>query len=411
MNNCHHEATIGLSAPLHFPSEDTFAGLGFVGALLLALAGGIVLNLMPCVLPVLAIKAFGLVEHARASALEARLQGISYTAGVLLSFAAIGAVLIALRSAGAELGWGFQLQLPLFVGAMIYVLFAVGLNLSGVFTIGQRIGGLGLGLATRESYSGSFWTGALATLVATPCTAPFMAAAIGYAITQPWYGSLAILEAVGLGLALPYLAIAFAPRLRRLLPKPGIWMLWLKQALAFPVYGTAVWLAYVLSLEAGAEAASGASAGLVLIAFAAWLHEASRSVDRRWHGLAMSFSTLAITGAFGLIIVTANQVPTLSSQTAQQSGLNWRPFSQMLVDDLRTEGTPIFIDFTAAWCITGEAVRDRRGPSDPRHHVTSRGIDLVQEREGYGLAGNRTCKIAIRRDDAVDNHYAARTRL
>jgi thiol:disulfide interchange protein len=355
---------IAISVPIHFPAQDTFASLDFVGALLLALAGGIVLNLMPCVLPVLAIKAFGLVEHARASAREARLQGIAYTAGVLISFAAIGAVLIALRSAGAELGWGFQLQSPLFVGAMIYVLFAVGLNLSGVFTIGERMGGLGIGLATRESYAGSFWTGALATLVATPCTAPFMAAAIGYAITQPWYGSLAIFEAVGLGLALPYLAIAFAPGLRRLLPKPGMWMLWLKQALAFPVYGTAVWLAYVLSLEAGAEAASAALAGLVFIAFAAWLHEAFRSADRLWRGLAMSFSTLAIIGALGLIVVTANQVPTSSSQTGEQGGLNWRPFSQMLVDELRAEGKPIFIDFTAAWCITCQ-VNERVALSDP----------------------------------------------
>ena len=247
---------ISISTAVQFAVGGGSTALGFLGALLLALAGGIVLNLMPCVLPVLAIKVFGLVEHARVSAREVRLQGVAYTAGVLLSFAAIGAVLIAVRSAGAEIGWGFQLQSPLFVAAMIYVLFAVGLNLSGVFTIGERMGGFGLGLATRESYAGSFWTGALATLVATPCTAPFMAAAIGYAITQPWYKSLAIFEAVGLGLALPYAAIAFGPGLRRFLPKPGMWMLRLKQILAFPVYGTAVWLAYVLSIEAGAEVAA-----------------------------------------------------------------------------------------------------------------------------------------------------------
>jgi thiol:disulfide interchange protein len=355
---------IAISAPVRFPAQDAFADLGFARALLLALVGGIVLNLMPCVLPVLAIKAFGLVEHARASAREVRLQGIAYTAGVLMSFAAIGAVLIALRSAGAEFGWGFQLQSPLFVAAMIYALFAVGLNLSGIFTIGERMGGVGISLATRKSYAGSFWTGALATLVATPCTAPFMAAAIGYAITQPWYGSLAIFEAVGLGLAFPYAAIAFAPGLCRLLPKPGMWMLWLKQMLAFPVYGTAVWLAYVLSLEAGAEAASAALAGLVLIAFAAWLYEASRSADRRWRGLAMSFSALAVIGAFGLIVVTANQVATSSSQAAEQGGLNWRPFSQTLVDELRAEGKPIFIDFTAAWCITCR-VNERVALSDP----------------------------------------------
>jgi thiol:disulfide interchange protein len=355
---------IAISTPVQFAAGDGFATVRFLGALLLALAGGIVLNLMPCVLPVLAIKAFGLVEHAHASAREVRLQGVAYSAGVLMSFAAIAAVLIALRSAGAEIGWGFQLQSPLFVAAMIYVLFAVGLNLSGVFTIGEQMGGFGLGLATRESYAGSFWTGALATLVATPCTAPFMAAAIGYAITQPWYKSLAIFEAVGLGLALPYVAIAFGPGLRRFLPKPGMWMLRLKQILAFPVYGTAVWLAYVLSIEAGAEVAAAALAGLVLIGFAAWLYEASRSAEGRWRGYAMSLSAVTVVGAFGLPVITGGQGPISSSQTAEQTGLGWQPFSEALVDQLRAEGKPIFIDFTAAWCITCQ-VNERVALTDP----------------------------------------------
>jgi thiol:disulfide interchange protein len=370
---------IAISATIHSGVVDAFAGVGFFGALLLGLAGGIILNLMPCVLPVLAIKAFGLVEHARASPREVRLQGIVYLVGVLVSFGAIGGALIALRSAGAELGWGFQLQSPLFVGTMIYVLFAIGLNLSGVFTIGERMGGVGIGLATRESYAGSFWTGALATLVATPCTAPFMAAAMGYAITQAWYGSLAIFEAVGLGLAFPYVAIAFAPGLRGLLPKPGMWMLWLKQVLAFPVYGTAVWLAYVLSIEAGAEAATAALAGLVFIAFAAWLHEASRSAEDWRRGLAMSFSALAVIGACGLLVVTASQTSTPSSQTAGQAGLNWRPFSPALVDELRAEGKPIFIDFTAAWCITCQ-VNERVALADPavRRAFAERGVATLR---------------------------------
>jgi thiol:disulfide interchange protein/DsbC/DsbD-like thiol-disulfide interchange protein len=355
---------IAISTPVRSAVGEGVAGLGFFGVLLLALAGGIVLNLMPCVLPVLAIKAFGLVEHAHASARVVRFQGIAYTVGVLVSFAVIGAVLITLRSAGAEIGWGFQLQSPLFVAAMIYVLFAVGLNLSGVFTVGERMGGLGLGLAARESYAGSFWTGALATLVATPCTAPFMAAAIGYAITQPWYKSLAIFEAVGLGLAFPYAAIAFAPGLRRFLPKPGMWMLRLKQILAFPVYGTAVWLTYVLSLEAGALAATAALAGLVLIAFAAWIHESTRSAESRWHGWARSFSALAVVSACCLFIVPGVQEPTSSSHAGVQTGPDWQPFSQALVDQLRADGRPIFIDFTAAWCITCQ-VNERVALSNP----------------------------------------------
>jgi thiol:disulfide interchange protein DsbD len=179
------------------------------------------LNLMPCVLPVLSIKAFGLVQHAHSARREARIQGLAYTAGVLVSFAAIAAILLGVRAAGTQIGWGFQLQSPMFVAVMIYVLFAVGLNLSGVFSFGERFAGIASEFSSRARYSGSFLTGALATLVATPCTAPLMAAALGYAITQPWYRSFAIFEAVGLGLAFPYLAIAFSPRLRRFLPKQG----------------------------------------------------------------------------------------------------------------------------------------------------------------------------------------------
>jgi thiol:disulfide interchange protein DsbD len=236
---------IKISTPVVAGLSNTVGGVGFIWAALMAFAGGVLLNLMPCVLPVLSIKAFGLVEHAQSAPREVRLQGVAYGAGVLISFAAIGVALIGFRAAGAEIGWGFQLQSPVFVAAMIYLLFAVGLNLSGVFSFGERVASIVGEVGSRERYSGSFLTGALATLIATPCTAPFMAAALGYAITQPWYRSLTIFEAVGLGLAFPYLAIAFSPGLRRFLPKPGIWMLRVKQLLAFPIYGTAVWLSFV----------------------------------------------------------------------------------------------------------------------------------------------------------------------
>ena len=243
--------TITISSPIEPAAASSVGQLGFVWALVLAAVGGLLLNLMPCVLPVLSIKAFSLAQHAQSAAREVRIQGLAYTAGVLASFAAIAAVLLGMRGAGSEIGWGFQLQSPLFVALMIYVLFAVGLNLSGVFGFGERIAGVAGELSTHTGYSGSFLTGALATLVATPCTAPFMAAALGYAITQPWYRSLLIFEAVGFGMALPYLAIAFSPALRRFLPKPGSWMVGLKQFLAFPIYGTAVWLIFVLAKEGG----------------------------------------------------------------------------------------------------------------------------------------------------------------
>jgi thiol:disulfide interchange protein len=182
-------------------------------------------------------------------------------------------VLIGLRAAGAEIGWGFQLQSPIFVAAMIYVLFAVGLHLSGVFTFGVGMTRTGGNLASLDGYAGSFFSGALATLVATPCTAPFMAAALGYAITQPWYISLAVFAVLGLGLAFPYLMISFSPAARRVLPKPGAWMLRLEQILAFPVYGTAVWLMFVLSLETGPIGTTAVLAGLVALR--------SRPVERK----------------------------------------------------------------------------------------------------------------------------------
>jgi thiol:disulfide interchange protein DsbD len=355
---------ISISAPIGAAAPDAYAGLGLMAALLLALVGGIVLNLMPCVLPVLSIKVFALVQHSQSTPREMRLQGIAYAAGVLASFAMIASALIGLRAAGAEIGWGFQLQSPIFVTLMIYLLFAVGLNLSGVFSIGSRLSGVGGDLALQEGYAGSFLTGTLATLVATPCTAPFMAAAIGYAVTQPWYVSLAVLEAIAFGLALPYLLVAFSPRARRLLPRPGIWMLRLKQILAFPVYGTAVWLMFVLSQQAGASGTTATLAGLVLIAFAAWLYDAVYSSEGQWRSWGVGLSALAVAGAFALLYLIDDGGPSQASPGAAKAGLDWQPFSQSRFDALRVEGRPVFIDFTAAWCITCK-VNERIALADP----------------------------------------------
>ena len=186
---------------------------------------------------------------------------------------------------------------------MIYLaVFAVGLeSLRRLFRVGNGIVGVGNGLASRQGYVGSFFTGTLTTLVATPCTAPFMAAAVGYAVTQPWYVALGVLEAIGLGLALPYLVVAFSPRARRLLPRPGIWMLRLKEILAFPVYGTAVWLMYVLFQQTGASGATASLAGLVLIAFAAWLYNAVYSSEGRSRNWGVGLAASAAAGAFGLL--------------------------------------------------------------------------------------------------------------
>jgi thiol:disulfide interchange protein DsbD len=342
------------------------AGIGFFEALALAILGGIVLNLMPCVLPVLTLKAMVLVRHAHGDPRTVRLQGIAYAAGVLASFALVAAALIAIRAAGTEIGWGFQLQSPVFVTVMIYVLFAVGLSLSGVFTMGDGIAGMGSGLAAREGYAGSFFTGALATLVATPCTAPFMAAAIGFAITQPWYLSFAVFEAIGLGLALPYLLLAFSPGLRRFLPRPGAWMDRFKQLLAFPVYATAVWLAFVLASETGSIGITAALAGLVLIAFAAWVYDSVRLGEGRFRLAALAVSALAVGGAAWLLTVTDDGIPSAqaASNEAATDGVAWKAYSQGALDAARAAGKPVFVDFTADWCITCK-VNERVALGDP----------------------------------------------
>ncbi len=245
-------------------------------ALVLALAGGLLLNLMPCVLPVLSVKAMSLLRHAGAGRAALAAQGGAYTAGVLVSFGALAAAMIALRAGGAQIGWGFQLQSPWFVALLAYVLFAMGLALSGVIAIGGRFAGLGQRLTERGGLGGSFFTGALATVAATPCTAPFMGVAVGFAVTQPPATALMVFEALGLGLALPYLILTLVPAWRRFLPRPGAWMERLEQLLAFPLYASVAWLVWVLSQQAGPRAVGAALSGLILIAFAAWLYRGSR---------------------------------------------------------------------------------------------------------------------------------------
>jgi thiol:disulfide interchange protein DsbD len=371
--------TAGVIAPAGTPAARV-AGLGLVEALLLAILGGMVLNLMPCVLPVLSIKALSLIRHAQSAPREVRLQGLAYAAGVLASFALVAGTLIALRTAGAEIGWGFQLQSPIFLTIMIYVLFAVGLSLSGVFTFGDSVAGIGSGLAAREGYGGSFFTGALATLVATPCTAPFMAAAIGFAITQPWYVSFAVFEAIGVGLALPYVLLAFSPAARRFLPKPGAWMNSFKQLLAFPVYGTAVWLAFVLASESGSIGITAALAGLVLIGFAAWLYEAVRLGEGRGRLAGLAVSAIAVAGALALLELPGQTGYEASGPEAgggaHSAGSGWEPFSAARLASLRAAGKPVFVDFTADWCITCK-VNERVALGDPAVKQAFAGAGVV----------------------------------
>lgn len=323
--------------------------LGLAAALGLALAGGLVLNLMPCVFPVLSIKALSLLAAARDGAATTRRHGLAYTAGVLASFAALALLLVALRAAGAEIGWGFQFQSSLFVLLVAYLLFAVGLSLSGLLEIGASLTGLGSGLASRSGYAGSFFTGVLATVVATPCTAPFMGAALAFALSEPAPQLVAVFLALGLGLALPYLLLAWWPALQRWLPRPGAWMETFKQALAFPMYAAAVWLVWVLAQQSGPSGVLIALAGLVLIAFAAWLRRIGGS---RLPARAGALASAALALAGGLWLPPPEAAVAASTAASTGGGAPSEPYTPERLQALRAAGQPVFVNLTAAWCIS-----------------------------------------------------------
>jgi len=317
-------------------------------ALLLALLGGLILNLMPCVLPVLAIKALGFAQQAAQNPSVARRHGLSFTAGVLFFFGVLGGLIMALRAAGATIGWGFQLQSPIVVAATAYILFTVGLNLSGVFEFGTiSIGGRS---ADRNGYAGSFFTGVLATLVASPCTAPFMGAALGLALAQPWYVAALIFQAVGLGMALPYLVLSFVPRLVRLLPRPGAWLAWFKQALAFPMYGACIWLVWVLAQQVGVDSLAWTLIGLLLIGFSAWLVGVGQTGFARTRLVTRCLATATVITAITLLAMMP--APNEGAVRQQTAGLVWGKFSPAELDSVRAAGNPVMVDITAAWCVS-----------------------------------------------------------
>lgn len=321
-------------------------------ALLFAFLGGLILNLMPCVFPVLSIKFLSLVETTHADAGEIRHHGIAYLLGVVLSFLVVAGVLIALRAGGEQIGWGFQLQSPVVVGLLVYLFVLIGLNLSGYFEFGLSLMNAGGGIASRSGYSGSFYTGVLAAVVAAPCTAPFMGAAVGYALTEDAISALLIFTSLGLGMALPYVLLCFSPPLLNRLPKPGQWMETLKEFFAFPMFATAIWLIWVLNLQTGANGLLAILAGLLLIAFALWLYR--RRGDGAGRLIANGFISLLLVGALGLTGLVDNTGKSQGESIAvkgESSGLHSEPYSPERLKSLVAEG-PVFVNFTAAWCIT-----------------------------------------------------------
>ena len=342
-------APTAASAPASFaPTAVAQPSLGgILGALLAALLGGLVLNLMPCVLPVLSLKVLGLAQSGE-SADKAKKHALVYTAGVLVAFAAVGLTAIGLRSAGLALGWGFQLQQPAFVAALVYVLFAIGLSLSGVFNIGAGLAGVGSGLAGRSGASGDFFTGVLAVVVASPCTAPFMGAALGYAFSASSFVALLVFLALGLGLALPFLLVGFVPALARRLPKPGAWMETLKQFLAFPMYLTAVWLVWVLGNQRGVDAVGWILIGATVLALGLWWWERHRyrgATAVRALGLVVALLAL-------LPLVRIAQLPVPSASAASNPASGSVAYSAERLASLRAEGRGVFVDVGADWCVT-----------------------------------------------------------
>lgn len=382
------------AAPL---AADRAVPLQPLQAVLFAFLGGLILNLMPCVFPVLALKAIGLVAHADAAFARRAAIGGAYTAGILVSFAALAGVLLALKAAGVAVGWGFQLQSPVFVGAMAGLLFLVGLNLSGVFEIGAGLTRLG-GRGPQEGVAGSFATGCLATVVATPCTAPFMAVAVGTALAASYATALSVFLAMGLGLATPFVLLSLVPGLARVLPRPGVWMARLKEVLAFPLYATAAWLVWVLAQLVGLDAMLGVLFALVLLGLAAWLFGLSQRGSGRSHMAAAGLSGLSLVAA----LVTAYPTVMATPATPVRSAITvaGEDYSPGRLTALRAEGRPVFVNATAAWCITCKvnervvfdtaAFRDllgKRGVTMLTADWTRRDPDVTALIEEFGRAG------------------------
>ncbi len=312
-------------------------GVSLWSAIIGALIGGLILNLMPCVFPVISIKALSIAKSAHGERSVIRREAWLYTAGVLATFLLLTVALLALKAGGSEIGWGFQLQSPKVVGVLAVLLFVIGLNLLGMFEFGSGLQNTGAELTQKSGAAGSFFTGALAVVVATPCTAPFMAGAVGYALAAPALVTIAVFMALAIGFALPFLLIAYIPGLMSKLPKPGPWMVRFKEILAFPMFAAAIWLVWVLSLQAGADGVLYVLAAMLTAGFAIWCLKGKSAIAK-------------VLGAIAIIATIALPISIYPAQANLAHETD--AWSAQRVAELQAQGRPIFVDFTAAWCVT-----------------------------------------------------------
>ncbi|MDG2421392.1 MAG: protein-disulfide reductase DsbD family protein [Gammaproteobacteria bacterium] len=370
------DANLTTIAPLAAASNSSGSGSGGDGLflyMLFAFLGGVILNLMPCVFPVLSIKALSFTKNIGESQFRQRMDGVVYTTGVIGAFVVLASVLIMLRAGGEAVGWAFQFQQPWFLAFIVYLFFLMALSLSGVFEIGTSLMGAGNELTNRGGYKGSFFTGVLATTVATPCTAPFMGPAIGFALTQSWLVAMLIFVSLGFGMALPILLLSFTPALFRYLPKPGPWMETFKQFMAFPLYASALFFLWVLGNQVGVMGMSMVLGVCVLFAFAAWLYQ------RRFR-MGPIFRTMNYAVSFGVLVIAIYLAQSSPMQTlaVRENAVeldidgnpiqNYEVFSSAKLEELQAQGKPVFVNMTAAWCITCLA-----------NEQTSLGTDRVQQ--------------------------------
>ncbi|MBC7719661.1 MAG: thioredoxin family protein [Chitinophagaceae bacterium] len=356
--NANANANVGLNESTSSAAGSNAVPLSLMAALLGALLGGMILNLMPCVFPVLAIKVVGFVKVKDRSTRVRT--GLSYSAGVVLSFLALGALLLVLRAAGEQLGWGFQLQSPAVVATLAVLFTLMGLNLAGVFEFGNFLPARVANLQAKNPSIDSFLSGVLATAIASPCTAPFMGASLGYAVGLPAWQALAVFGAIGVGMAIPFLVASLVPAVARALPRPGAWMVSFKQLMAFPMFATTAWLIWVLGQQSGIDGVGALLGLLVLLALVLWsLGLQGRS---RWLVASVSIALTAV-AVFSFGHNITQPIPPLETSATSASGasgvsadssssVKWQAWEPGSVGQLTTQGQSVFVDFTAAWCVT-----------------------------------------------------------